>query len=261
MGSGGMITVYNEFKDKIVLVTGGNSGIGKSTAFAFARYGANVIIAGRDSKKGLEVVSEAESNKWKMEFISVDISNPEDVRGMIDKIIKKYGRIDIAFNNAGIGSVVAKVADLDIEKWQNIINTNLNGTFYCMKYELIEMLKTGCGTIVNNVSVSGHKGYPGAQGYVSSKHAIVGLTKGAAMEYAGKNIRINGISPGMIRTPLTEKPDNEKEEYENRVNKLEPIGRFGEPEETAEAVLWLCSSKASFVTGHILAVDGGILAC
>jgi len=257
----GVIIVYYEFKDKIVLVTGGNSGIGKSVAFAFARYGANVIIVGRDSKKGEAVVSEATNNKWKMEFIFADISNHEDVRNMTDKIVKKYGHIDIAFNNAGIDCSVAKVADIDTQNWDKIINTNVNGTFYCMKYELMEMLKAGVGTIVNNVSVSGHKGYPGAQGYVASKHAVAGLTKGAAMEYANMNIRINGISPGMIRTPMTETTDDKKEEYEKWVNKIEPIGRFGEPEEVAETVLWLCSSKASFVTGHILAVDGGILAC
>lgn len=252
--------MYNEFKDKIVLVTGGNSGIGKATAFAFAKEGAKVIICGRDSQKGNSVVAESKENGWDIDFIRTDVSIAEEVKNMIEQIIKKYGRIDIAFNNAGIDGDVAKTAECSIENWNNVMNVNINGTFYCMKHEIIEMVKTGGGAIVNNISLSGHRGYPGCIAYVTSKHSLIGLTQGAAMEYAGNQIRINGISPGLIKTPMTDKDAAKREDYTEWVNNLEPLGRIGQPEEVSEAVLWLCSSKASFVTGHIMAVDGGILA-
>lgn len=252
--------MYNEFKDKVVLVTGGNSGIGKATAFAFAKEGSKVIICGRDSAKGKSVADEGKKNGWNIDFIRTDVSNAEEVKNMIQQIINKYGRIDIAFNNAGVDGDVARTAECSIENWNNVMNVNTNGTFYCMKYEIIEMLKTGGGAIVNNISLSGHRGYPGCIAYVTSKHSLVGLTQGAAMEYAGKQIRINGISPGLIKTPMTDKDAARKEDYTEWVNNLEPLGRIGQPEEVSEAVLWICSSKASFVTGHIMAVDGGILA-
>ncbi|WP_017413358.1 SDR family oxidoreductase [Clostridium tunisiense] len=252
--------MYNEFKDKVVLVTGGNSGIGKATAFAFAKEGAKVIICGRDSEKGKSVVDESKKNGWDIDFIPTDVSIAEEVKNMIEQIIKKYGRMDIAFNNAGVDGDVARTAECSIENWNNVMSVNTNGTFYCMKYEIIEMLKTGGGSIVNNISLSGHRGYPGCIAYVTSKHSLVGLTQGAAMEYAGKQIRINGISPGLIKTPMTDKDASMRENYTEWVNNLEPLGRIGQPEEVSEAVLWLCSSKASFVTGHIMAVDGGILA-
>lgn len=252
--------MYSEFKDKVVLVTGGNSGIGKATAYAFAKEGAKVIICGRDSQKGKLVVDESKVNGWVVDFVAIDISNADDVKKMIEQIVKKYGRIDIAFNNAGVDGDVAKTVDCSIENWNNVMEVNINGTFYCMKYEINEMLKTGAGAIVNNISLSGHRGYPGCIAYVTSKHSLVGLTQGAASEYAKDQIRINGISPGLIKTPMTDKDAERVADYYEKVNKLEPLGRIGQPEEVAEAVLWLCSSKASFVTGHIMAVDGGILA-
>lgn len=252
--------MYKDFNDKIVLVTGGNSGIGKAVAFAFAEAGAKVIISGRDSIKGTSVAAEGSEKGWYIDFICTDISVPEEVKNMIDKIVGKYGRIDIAFNNAGVDGDVAKTADCTIENWDNVMQVNINGTFYCMKYEIIEMLKTGGGAIVNNISVSGHRGFPGCIAYVTSKHGLVGLTQGAAMEYASNQIRINGISPGLIKTPMTDRDAAKSENYTKWVNTIEPIGRIGQPEEIAEGVLWLCSSKASFVTGHIMAVDGGILA-
>ena len=252
--------MYHEFKDKIVLITGGNSGIGKAVAFAFAKEGAKVIICGRDSIKGTSVIAEGKNNGWDMDFICTDVSVAEEVKNMIKEIIEEYGRIDIAFNNAGVDGDVAKTADCSIENWDNVMKVNINGTFYCMKYEIIEMMKTGGGAIVNNISVSGHRGFPGCIAYVTSKHSLVGLTQGAAMEYAGNQIRINGISPGLIKTPMTDKDAARSENYTEWVNKIEPLGRIGQPEEVADAVLWLCSSKASFVTGHIMAVDGGILA-
>lgn len=252
--------MYKEFNDKIVLVTGGNSGIGKAVAFAFAKAGAKVIISGRDSIKGTSAVAEGAQKGLSIDFICNDISAPEEVKNMIDKIIGKYGRIDIAFNNAGVDGDAARTADCTIENWDNVMEVNINGTFYCMKYEIDEMLKTGGGAIVNNISVSGHRGFPGNIAYVTSKHALVGLTQGAAMEYASNQIRINGISPGLIKTPMTDRDAAKSENYTEWVNTIEPLGRIGQPEEIADAVLWLCSSKSSFVTGHIMAVDGGILA-
>lgn len=252
--------MYEEFKNKVVLVTGGNSGIGKATAFAFAKYGANVVITGRDANKGNEVILEAKEKGWKIDFIQNDICSYKDVKNMIDNIIEKYGHIDIAFNNAGFDGDGSRIANYPEETWEKVITTNLTGVFYCMKYEINEMLKNGQGAIINNISVSGHKGYPGNAAYVASKHGLVGLTKSASMEYAGKQIRINGISPGIIRTPMTEKDREKKQDYDEWVKRTEPIGRIGEPEDVAETILWLCSSKASFITGHILAIDGGILA-
>lgn len=252
--------MYDEFKGKTALITGGTSGIGKTTAFAFAKQGARVIISGRNTEKGEKAVKEALEMGLNIEFISVDVSKPEDVKKMISQIVEKYGSLDMAFNNAGIDGEPTSVMDCSEEDWQNVINTNLNGEFYCMKYETIEMNKNGGGVIVNMLSASAHTCTPRAVAYVASKHALVGLTKSAAMVCADKNIRINGISPGLIKTPMTIPDPKEEEEYCKWVNKLTPMGRIGKPEEVAEVVLWLCSSKASFVTGEIIKIDGGLLA-
>lgn len=253
--------MYSEFKDKIVLITGGTTGIGKSTALAFASWGARVTVSGRNEEKGAALLAEASEKSYTIDFIRADISLPEEAEALVRQVVEKHGRLDIAFNNAGISGANGKVADCPIENFQQIINVNLNGVFYCMKYEIAEMLKNGGGAIVNNASVSGHKGYPGNPGYIASKHAVVGITKSAAMEYAANQIRVNAISPGLIRTPLTDQARQRKANYDEWVVSVEPLKRIGEPEEVAESVLWLCSSRASFVTGHILAVDGGILAC
>jgi len=252
--------MYNEFKDKIALVTGGASGIGKASAFAFAKQGAKVIISGRNAQKGEEAVKEALEMGLNIEFISADVSKSEDVKKMISQIVEKYGSLDIAFNNAGITGQPTSIMECSEEDWQNVINTNLSGEFYCMKYETIEMNKNGGGVIVNMLSASAHTCTPRAVAYVASKHALIGLTKSAAMACADKNIRINGISPGLIKTPMTIPNPKDEEEYCKMVNKLTPMGRIGKPEEVAEVVLWLCSSKASFVTGEIIKVDGGLLA-
>lgn len=252
--------MYDEFKGKVALITGGTSGIGKITAIAFAKQGAKVIITGRNTEKGIEVVSQIEKAGGTAEFICSDVSNPKDVKAMINHIIEKYGCLDIAFNNAGIDGETGTVMECSEENWQNVINTNLNGVFYCIKYETIEMSKNGGGVIVNMLSASAHTCTSNCTPYIASKHALVGLTKSAALACADKNIRINGVSPGLIRTPMTEPKPEEREEYYNWVNTITPMGRFGEPEEVAEAVLWLCSSKASFVTGEIMRIDGGLLA-
>lgn len=252
--------MYNEFKGKIALITGGTSGIGKATAFAFAKEGARVIVSGRSIEKGENTVKEALEMGLNIEFISADISKSEEVKKMISHIVEKHGALDIAFNNAGIDGEPTSVFDCCEESWESVINTNLNGQFYCMKYETNEMIKRGCGVIVNMLSASAHTCTPRAVAYVTSKHALIGLTKSSAMACADKNIRINGISPGLIKTPMTIPDPKEEEEYLKWVNKLTPMGRIGNPEEVADVVLWLCSSKASFVTGEIIKIDGGLLA-
>ncbi len=253
--------MYSEFMDKVVLVTGGNSGIGKAVAFGFAKNGAKVIITGRDQKRGETVVVKAKELGWSLEFIKSDVSNAGEVKNLLSYIMGKYAKLDIAFNNAGTSGETGKLTTCSLENWHYVIQTNLNGVFYCMKYQIGEMLKTGGGAIINNISVSGHRGYANGPAYVSSKHGLVGLTKSAAMGYADQGIRINGISPGLIDTPMTDKDRQKKPGYDEWVKKVEPIGRMGEPEEVAQTVLWLASAQASFITGHILAVDGGILAC
>lgn len=253
--------MYSEFQDKIVLVTGGTTGIGNATALAFARSGAKVVITGRSPEKGAQAVEKAHAEGLVLDFICANVAVPEEVQAMIQQVVSKYGRLDIAFNNAGASGTPHRLVECTLENWHNVINTNLNGVFYCLKYEVEEMLKTGGGAIVNNCSVSAHRGYPNAPAYIASKHAVLGLTKSTAMAYAAKNIRVNAVSPGLIRTPMTDESRSRRPDYDTWVNSIEPLGRIGEPEEVAESVLWLCSSKASFVTGHILAVDGGILAC
>lgn len=252
--------MYDEFRNKVVLITGGTSGIGKATAFEFAKHGAKVIVCGRSSNKGEETLREALEMNLNIEYISADVSKPNDVKNMISKIVEKYGTLDIAFNNSGIDGEPTTIMDCSEECWQDVINTNLNGEFYCMKYETIQMDKQGGGVIVNMLSASAHTCTPRGVAYVASKHALVGLTKSSAIACANKNIRINGISPGLIKTPMTISNPEEEEAYLKFVKKLTPMERIGKPEEVAEVVLWLCSSKASFVTGEIIKIDGGLLA-
>ena len=252
--------MYSEFKGKVVLITGGTSGIGKATSFEFAKHGARVIICGRNKEKGKQTLKEALEMGLDIEYMCVDVSNPNEVKEMITSIVEKYGTLDIAFNNSGIDGQPTSVMECSEEEWESVININLNGEFYCMKYETIEMIKKGGGVIVNMLSASAHTCTPRAVAYVASKHALVGLTKSSAMACADKNIRINGISPGLIKTPMTIPNPEDEEEYLKFVNRLTPMGRIGSPKEVAEVVLWLCSSKASFVTGEIIKIDGGLLA-
>ncbi len=251
----------HDFNGKAVLVTGGTTGIGRAAALAFAQAGARVYITGRTLSKWEDMKKAAEALKLNIEFLNADASSSERMKEVVDTILEKSGRLDIAFNNAGIDGEAGRTADCTDENWNNVMNINLNGVFYCMKHEIRAMLKAGSGNIINNISVSGHKGYPGGIAYVTSKHAVAGLTKAAAMEYAKQGIRVNGISPGLIRTPMTDKDRAAKEGYDEWVRRVEPMGRIGEAEEVADVVLWLASGSSSFVTGHIVAVDGGILAC
>ncbi|MEW6306592.1 MAG: SDR family oxidoreductase [Verrucomicrobiota bacterium] len=248
-------------KDKIVLVTGGSSGIGKAAALAFHREGAKVIVVADVNEAGLnETVQEIKKGGGTAEFIRADVSKADEVEKLMAKIVKTYGRLDYAFNNAGIEGVAAPTAGLSEADWDRIIAVNLKGVWLCMKHEIDQMLKQGGGAIVNMSSVAGWIGIRGYGAYVATKHGVIGLTKTAALEYAPAGIRINAVCPGAIRTPLLDRMIGGNEQIEKWLLSQEPVGRFGSPEEVAQAVVWLCSDKASFVTGHSLVVDGGVIA-
>ena len=247
-------------KDKIILVTGGSSGIGKACALAFSRAGAIVTIVADINQEGLDqTVSEMEGEGIS---IRLDVSKPDQVKNLIDEVVRKYGRIDCAVNNAGVEGTLAPTADCTEENWDKVLNVNLKGIWLCMKYEIPQMLKQKGGSIVNMSSVLGLVGLPGYPAYVASKHGVVGLTKTAALEYAQTGIRINAVCPGAVRTPLMNRmiSDNPGVISEDLLVSLEPIGRVANPEEVADAVLWLSSAKASYVTGIALPLDGGLSA-
>ncbi len=246
------------FTDKVALVTGAGSGIGQATAIAFAREGASVVVADVDRTGGEQTVRLIEEFGCKAMFVSCDVAEPIQVEAAVDSAVGKYGRLDYAFNNAGIGGAQALTGDYPIESWNKVIAINLSGVFLCMKYEIQQMLKNGGGAIVNNSSILGVVGFQTAAAYVAAKHGVIGLTQTAASEYATQNIRINAVCPGFIKTPMLENArllDN-KQMYETIVG-LHPIHRLGQPNEIAAPVLWLCSDEASFVTGIALLVDGG----
>jgi NAD(P)-dependent dehydrogenase (short-subunit alcohol dehydrogenase family) len=247
------------FADQVALVTGGSSGIGRASAIAFAREGAKVVIASRreaESQETLQLIREAGSEGL---FVKTDVSQEGDITALVDKITATFGRLDYAFNNAGIeGAPPVFLAENTLENYQNLFDINVKGVFLSMKYQIPQMLKNGGGAIVNNASVAGLVGFPGMSLYVAAKHAVMGLTRSAALEYAKPGIRINAVSPGGIQTDMVNRFVGEGEtEARQYLASLHPLGRLGNPEEIAEAVIWLCSSKASFVTGQSLTVDGG----
>jgi len=250
----------SQAQDKVAIVTGGSAGIGRATALAFARNGRKVAVADIDEEGGQETVKLIQNEGYEAFFIKTDVAKPEEVKRMVDNTVEKYGRLDCAFNNAGIEGEQAPTADSSIENWQRVININLNGVWYSMKYEIPEMLKTGGGSIVNMASVAGRVGFTNIPAYTASKHGVNGLTKTAALEYAQQNIRVNAVCPGIIKTKMIDRFTGGTEEGKEQMKAMEPVGRMGEPEEVADAVMYLCSEKASFVTGHPLVVDGGFVA-
>jgi NAD(P)-dependent dehydrogenase (short-subunit alcohol dehydrogenase family) len=247
---------------KVALVTGGASGIGRATALTFAREGAKLVVADMNEEGGQQTVHTITENGGKATFVQVDVSQATAVEAMISKAVETYGRVDCAHNNAGIGSRPrAPLHECTEETWDRVLGINLKGVWLCMKYEIIQMLTQGRGTIVNTASIMGLVGsWSGTAAYNASKHGVVGLTKTAALEYATSGIRVNAVCPGYIQTPLIAEALTSNPALEAQIVARHPVGRMGKPDEIAEAVVWLCSDAASFVTGHTMTVDGGYVA-
>ncbi|WP_298403362.1 SDR family oxidoreductase [uncultured Chloroflexus sp.] len=248
------------FIGKVALVTGAAAGIGRASALAFAREGAKVVVADVNVEGGEETVTLCRAQNTDAIFVRCDVSQNREVEQLIATAIDMFGRIDFAHNNAGIEGVQAMLVDYPEEVWDRVIDINLKGVWLCMKHEIRQMLQQGGGSIVNTSSVAGLSGSRGVSAYVASKHGIVGVTKAAALEYARSGIRINAVCPGTIHTAMIDRFTQGDPQLLAQFAEGEPIGRLGSPEEVANAVVWLCSDKASFVTGATLAVDGGRLA-
>lgn len=243
------------FKDKVIIITGSTFGIGKTTALAFAKRGAKVVLS--DYKADEDTEKTIRDNGGEAIFVSCDVSNEGDVKNLVTKTIAHYGRLDFAFNNAGIEGTPAPATECTNENWDKTININLTGVWYCMKYQIPEMLKTGGGSIVNNASIAGLVGFGSMPAYVASKHGVVGLTKNVALDYAKQGIRVNAVCPGVIHTPMIDRFTGGDQAAMDQLKAGKPMGRIGQPEEIAETVIFLCSDGASFITGQSIAVDGG----
>ncbi|WP_375773540.1 SDR family oxidoreductase [Archangium gephyra] len=245
---------------KAALVTGAGSGIGRAAAVLFAKEGARVIVSDVNVAGSEETVTAIQKQGGEARFIRCDVSKPAEVEALIRGAVEAFGRLDCAVNNAGISGSMAPTGDYPEDMWDRIMATNLKGVWLCMKQEIQQMLKQGGGSIVNTASAAGLVGVQMAPAYVAAKHGVVGLTKTAALEYAKANIRINAVCPGVIRTPMITVATDHNPEIEAAVIASEPVGRMGTPEEAAEALVWLCSGAASFITGVALPVDGGLVA-
>lgn len=244
---------------KVALVTGAGSGIGRATALAFARAGASVIVSDV-TEAGNETVRLIEEAGGVARFVHADVSNPDDVERLVATTVSTYGRLDVAFNNAGIGGEQAQTGDQTWENWQRVIAVNLTGVWLGMKYQINQMLRNGGGVIVNNASILGLVGFRGAGPYVAAKHGVLGLTKTAALEYAQQGIRVVAVCPGFIHTPMVDTGLGDNPEIEQGIAALHAMNRMGQPEEIADAVVFLCSDGASFITGQPLIIDGGYVA-
>ncbi|VAW72546.1 3-oxoacyl-[acyl-carrier protein] reductase [hydrothermal vent metagenome] len=252
------------FENKVVLVTGGATGIGLATAIRFAEEGAKVVIASRSESAGGRAVDAIKASGGEATFIQTDVSQEAQVEALIQKTVETYGKLDAAFNNSGTEGMPALLVDDEVANYERIFDVNVKGLWLCMKHEIKHMLQNGGGSIVNNASIAGLIGFPHLGMYAASKHAVLGLTKSAALENGALGIRINAVSPAMIETDMAERflaaePDKREENIAG-IKAMHPIGRFGKPEEIASAVTWLCSDDASFMLGHSLTVDGGFTA-
>lgn len=246
-----------QLEKKVGIVTGGAGGMGRAAARAFAREGARVAVADINLHGGDETVRMIREAGGQAIFVQTDVSDAAQVQALVRRTVHEFGRLDCAFNNAGINEEDSGVVELDEALWERIIDTNLKSIFLCMKYEIPAMLAGGGGAIVNTSSVVGLTATDGVPAYVASKHGIIGLTRASALDYAKRGIRVNAVCPGTIRTPMYDRRVGDDPANLARHAERTPIGRIGMPEDVAEAVVWLCSDAASFVTGHALAVDGG----
>ena len=245
---------------KVVIVTGGASGIGRATAFAFAREGAKVLIGDIDVAACENTVAAIKEKGGDAAYLGMDVTKSADIQALVKRAVSEYGGLDCAFNNAGLVGSVAGIVDTTEEEWNRVVAINLTGVWLCMKYEIPELLKRGGGAIVNNGSVGGLVGVAGPVGSVATKHGVSGLTKSAALQYATQGIRVNAVAPGLVRTALVQQMLAKYPDAEPAMLAAIPQGRFCEPEEIAEAVVFLCSPRSCHMTGHVVAIDGGITA-
>jgi len=246
-------------ENKVIIITGASAGIGRAAALHFGKHGAKVVVVNNSNvRAGKEVVNEITGMGGEALYVQADVTKKDDVARMVDLTVKQFGRLDCAFNNAGYGDKMFLTADLPEEEWDKTLAVNLKGVWLCMKYEIMQMLKQGGGTIVNMSSAGGVVAIKGSPAYTASKGGVIQLTKTAAVEYARDNIRINAVCPGFISTPMNKRLLENTPELEEKITtELHAVDRLGQPEEVAQAVAWLCSEASSFVTGHSLMVDGG----
>ena len=244
----------------VAVITGASAGIGRETALAFGREGAAVVVADVDVDRGEKTAAEVAALGVDACFVRTDVADEGSVAGLFRATADRFGRLDFAFNNAGIEGDQALTGDSSVENWNRTIAVNLSGVYLCMREEIPRMLANGGGAIVNNSSVAGLVGFPGIPAYTASKHGVLGLTKTAALEYAPQGIRVNAVCPGVIETEMITRFTHGDATAAAQLLETEPVGRLGAPSEIADAVVWLCSERSSFVTGHALAVDGGFVA-
>lgn len=242
------------FTGKVAFVTGAASGIGRATAIAFSAEGARVAILDRTEEALADTAAAIARAGGEVLILACDVSQPEQVEAAVGRVVATFGGLDIAFNNAGVENTAAPVAEIELAEWDRVLDINLRGTFVCMKHELAQMVRQGGGVIVNTSSGAGVRGVAGGASYAASKHAIIGLTKSAALDYAKQNIRVNAVLPGNIETPMMDRFTGG--DIQKAID-LEPVGRLGKPEEIADAVLWMSADLGAFVTGAAISVDGG----
>ena len=232
-------------------------GIGKTTAIAFAKEGASVVVSDIAEREGQHTVDEIKNQGLKAAFFKCDVSKPEEVKALVDFTIETYGRLDFAFNNAGIEGEQAPLGECTLENWDRVVRINLHGVFYCMKYQIPAMMQTGGGSIVNCSSTAGKVGFAGIGAYSASKHAVIGLSKSTALDYAKDHIRVNSICPGVVYTSMIDRFSGGTADGLEAMKDMQPLGRMGRTEEIASGVLWMCSEEAGFMTGQELVMDGG----